>query len=308
MIVGASGFVGKAVVDLMVSKGIEGTAVSRTGGETGRPVRVARVDSYEDVERLSKLGVGCGAVIMLAGRAHILKHGKDDIAAFMQANQTLPVAVAETAAKAGISRYVFVSSIAVHGPARSDQPLRESDHAEPATDYGRSKLAGEKALARRCHDLGLELVIVRPPLVYGPGAPGNFGALLRAARRGVPLPLGSIRNRRDFIGVENLADMLLCASMHRAAPGETFLVSDGEETSTAAVARILYAVHGHEKRVFPFPPALLRVGALALRRPEVADRLLEDLRIDSSHLRNTLQWRAPLTLAEGLARSVGPSS
>jgi nucleoside-diphosphate-sugar epimerase len=274
LVVGSSGFIGRRLVALMAERGIPGVALSRA--------------AVRDQAAMA----GCEAAIMLAGRAHV----RGDAAAFMHANRDLPVAVAEAFAAAGGRRFVFVSSVAVNGIATDGAPFREDDVPAPVDDYGRSKLAGEQALERRCAELGLELVIVRPPLVYGPGAPGNFGRLLRAARRGLPLPLASVRNRRDLIGVDNLADFLLLCARHPAAAGRTFMISDGEEVSTASLARALYRAAGRRDRLLPAPAALVR--ALG------AGRLLGDLRVDSSRARAILGWRPPLTLAEGLARSI----
>jgi nucleoside-diphosphate-sugar epimerase len=282
LVVGASGFIGRSLVALADQRGVANVAVSRSRGP-----------DYEDRGAMAAAAAGCEAAIMLAGRAHV----RGDAAAFLKANRDLPLAVAEAFAAAGGRRFVFVSSIAVNGIATHGAPFREEDVPAPVDDYGRSKLAGERALQARCAELCLELVIVRPPLVYGPDAPGNFGRLLRAARRGLPLPLASVRNRRDLIGVDNLADFLLLCARHPAAAGQTFLISDGEAVSTASLARALYRAAGRRGRLLPAPAALVRALGLG--------RLLSDLRVDSSRAREILGWRPPLTVAEGLARSIG---
>jgi nucleoside-diphosphate-sugar epimerase len=306
LVIGASGFIGRTVVEAMVSRGIEGVAVSRSRLDRPRgsvaPVYLA---SYEDAEALSHAASGCDAAIMLAGRAHIPNERRSGGAEeFRRVNRDLPLSLAESFAITGGRRFVFVSSIAVHGRAMPGRPFRESDPLAPVSAYGLSKAEAEQALGRRCEELGLELVIVRPPLVYGPGAPGNFGKLMRAARLGVPLPLASINNRRDFIGVENLADVLLASATHPAAAGETFLVSDGEETSTAALARSLYGLWGHERRLLGCSTGLLKLGARILRRGNLTAQLLDDLTLDTSHVAARLGWKAPVSMAEGLIRSV----
>jgi nucleoside-diphosphate-sugar epimerase len=304
LVIGSSGFVGRAVVALMVERGMTGVAMSRRGGDGARPpVRSVIVSDYEDRASFVAAAAGCRAAIMLAGLAHVVPRGAADEAAFFHANRDIPFRVAENFAAAGGRRFVFVSSVAVNGTI-SSAPVSERALPAPVSAYGRSKFAGEQALTARCAEMGLELVIIRPPLVYGPGAPGNFGKLLRAAKRGTRLPLGSIDNRRDFIGLDNLADLLLLAAPHPAAAGQTFLVSDGEPVSTADLARRLYAAAGHEGRVLRFPPALLRLAFGLTGRSAIASSLIDDLLIDSSHVRSTLGWRPPLGLAEGLERSV----
>lgn len=308
-VVGASGFVGRAVVDLMAARGVAGTAISRSGTQQRRgSVNCLRIPGYDD-HQMTETAAGCDAAIVLAGRAHIMRErAPDPCAAFMAANRDVPLAAAEAFAQAGGRRLVFVSSVAVHGTATHGRPFHESDPPAPVNDYGRSKLAGERALARCCVELGLELVIVRPPLVYGPNAPGNFGRLLRAAKQGIPLPLGAIDNRRDFIGIHNLADLLVLAARHPAAAGQTFLVSDRETLSTTALARRLYRAAGHGARIFPAPPGLLRLAAQLLGRGAVAAQLLDDLMVDASRARAALGWNPPLTVEEELLLSVKGSS
>lgn len=310
LVVGSSGFIGRAVVDLMDQRDIPGVAVSRHGiSRAGGTVRHFTTADYNDLDALSAAAAGCDAAIMLAARVHVMKEEeRDPLAAFMRSNRDLPLLTAEALARAGGSRFVFVSSVAVNGVVTSERPFRESDPPAPVTAYGRSKLAAEEALKSLCSNLGLELVILRPPLVYGPCAPGNFGQLLRAAKLGIPLPLGSVHNRRDFVGIDNLADLLLFATENPAAAGQTFLVSDGQRTSTSAIVRSLYRATGYPRRVLPVSPMLIRGIAMAVGRQDIAARLLDDLTIDASHLFETLGWKPPFSLEEGLRRSVGVGS
>jgi nucleoside-diphosphate-sugar epimerase len=307
LVVGASGFVGRAVTGLMAERALAGVAVSRRPlAAAAGPVRHVTVQRYEDRAAVAEAAQGCGAAIMLAGRAHVLKESEPDPAgAFLHANCRVPLAVAEAFAEAGGRRFVLLSSISVNGLPGPGRALREEDEPAPANDYGRSKLAGEQALERFSRESGIELAIVRSPLVYGPGAPGNFGQLLSAAKRGLPLPLAAIRNRRDMIGSVNLADLLLLCAHHPAAAGALFMASDGEALSTAELARILYREAGREGRLLPVPPALLRIAARALGKGELASRLLDDLRVDSGRARRLLGWRPPLAAREGVRRSVG---
>lgn len=303
LVVGASGFIGRALVALMESRGLAGTALSRTASGERSAIGSATVANYEDRTTVAAAAAGCDVAVMLAGRAHVLKEREcDPEVAFLRANCAAPLAVAEAFAAAGGRRFVFISSIAVNGAVTPGRPFRAGDSPAPVSAYGRSKLRAEQMLAQRCPALGLELVVIRPPLVYGAGAPGNFGLLLRAAACGVPLPLGSIRNRRHFVGVENLVDLVLLTAHHAAAADRTFLVSDREPLSTPDFVRLLYRAAGRAERVVPFPPRLLRSLANALGCSTAAASLIDDLLVDAGETVETLGWQPPFTTAEGLTR------
>lgn len=309
LIVGASGFIGRALVELVAERSLAAVALSRHGerGQVGT-VRLVRVPEYDDLEAIAPWVAGREIAIIVAGRAHVMTaSAADDEAAFHHGNCEVPLAVAEALADAGGRRIVYVSSVAVHGTPAVGQRFRESDLPAPVNAYGRSKLCGEEALRARCAQLGLELVIVRPPMVHGPDAPGHFGQLLRAAQRGIPLPLGAVRNCRSLIGVRNLADMLVHAALHPAAAGRTFLVSDGEDLSTAEIAVSLYAAAGHSGRLLSIPPGLLKALLRLVGRSATAARLFDDLVVDASLATQLLQWQPPLPAREGLERSVRDS-
>ncbi|HEU5067777.1 MAG TPA: NAD-dependent epimerase/dehydratase family protein [Sphingomicrobium sp.] len=305
LIVGSSGFIGRAMVRALERRGQEAVGVSRQPCLSGQAVRTYQVTAYDDASQLQRAAGGCASAILLAGRAHITGPERgDSLQRLMQANCELPVQVAKAFAATGGRRIVLVSSIAVNGASTRDAPFSSSSMPAPVTDYGRSKLAGEEALQSLCRTLGLELVIVRPPLVYGSGAPGNFGQLIRAARRGWPLPLASLRNRRDFIGVDNLVDLLLHASVHENAAGKTFLVTDCQRTSTADFAHLLYTASGHPRRLLPFPPAVLKAAAALTGRAQMFERLANNLEIDGTAACTMLNWLPPVTLEEGVRRSI----
>ena len=247
---------------------------------------------------------GIDVVIHLAARVHVMQEkSSDPLAEFRKVNVEGTLRLAEDAAKAGVKRLVYVSSIKVNGEATFDRPFSESDEPNPQDPYGISKHEAEMALQKISAETGLEVVIVRPPLVYGPGVGGNFARMLGWIEKGIPLPLGSVRNRRSMIYVENLADALIHCATRPEAANETFLVSDAETVSTPELVRILSEKMGVKPAIFPFPPALLAMlGKLAGKSAEI-ERLTGSLEIDSSRIRERLGWQPPFGPDEGLSET-----
>jgi nucleoside-diphosphate-sugar epimerase len=207
--------------------------------------------------------------------------------------------LAEAAAAAGVSRFVFVSTAGVTGQKSSDRPLREADPAGPATPYAAAKLAAEEGLRRWSGDTGIACAIVRPPMVYGPDAPGNPGRLLSLVARGWPLPLAGVKNDRSLVGVENLADFLLCCASHPAAAGQTFNIADGS-VSTVELVRILAEGAGRPARLVTVPPSLLRLGARLIGRASLFEQVCGSLVLDCSRAKALLSWQPVKPLRTGL--------
>jgi nucleoside-diphosphate-sugar epimerase len=249
---------------------------------------------------------GIRTVVHLAGRAHILKESVGDpIAAFHRTNVEGTLNLARQAAFAGVSRFVFVSSIKVNGETGA---YRESDTAAPADVYGKTKLEAENGLREIEASTGLGVVVIRPPLVYGPGAKANFAALVRAVESGIPLPFGAIANRRSLVGRDNLVDFILTCLDHPAAHGQTFFVSDGEDISTTTLIYRIATAMKRPARLIPVPPALLWAAAAVAGKRAVAQRLLGSLQVDISKARTLLGWTPPVTVDEGLRVAVGKRS
>jgi UDP-glucose 4-epimerase len=274
-VTGASGFVGKALVARLRDEGHDAAPLSRGDG----------VD-YEDLVAMTKRFEGADAVVHLAARAH---RGGDDQA--FAANVHLARVAAQAARDAHVSRFVLVSSIGVNGNATHGKPFTEDDIPAPAEAYARSKLRSESEVREALDGSSTTLVIVRPPLVDGPDAPGNMAKLRNAVARGWPLPLASIANRRSFVGIDNLVDfLLLCISRDEAA-GELFVVADGEDLSTPQLVQRIAQRLGKQARLFPFPPSLLIAIATLLGRERTARSLCESLRVDASKARRVLGWK-----------------
>jgi nucleoside-diphosphate-sugar epimerase len=209
--------------------------------------------------------------------------------------------LARQAAAAGVKRFVFLSSVKVNGESGR---YTEADPPAPEDAYGISKHEAEAALRAIAQDTGMDVVIIRPPLVYGPGVRANFLALMRAVSRGIPLPLGAVNNRRSLVALSNLVDFIITCIEHPAAANETFLLSDGEDLSTTDLIRRLAGAMGRPARLLPVPESVLIAGAALLGRRDIAQRLLGTLRVDTSKARQLLGWVPPITVDEGLRLAV----
>lgn len=304
LVTGASGFIGRSLCKQLLQHGwfVRGASRSGPSATTIPPgtelMRIGALDAETDWA--GALG-GVDAVVHLAARVHVMHESSSDpIGAFRTVNTEGTRRLAVMAAEAGVRRIVYLSSIKVNGGQTADSPFTESDVPRPDEAYGMSKWLAEQALWDTARRTGLEVVVVRPPLVYGPNAPGNFNRLLKFIRLGIPLPLGSVRNQRSFVYVENLCDAIRVCLQHPAAASRTFLLSDGEDISTPELIRLLSRYLGCRSRLLPFPPTLLEAGASLLGFHEEAERLLRSLRVDSSAIRETLRWNPPHPLCEGL--------
>jgi UDP-glucose 4-epimerase len=245
-------------------------------------------------------------VVHAAARVHALNDATaKSLARFEKVNVTVTLEMARQAATAGVRRFVFISSIGVNGvKTEVGTAFSETDPPSPHNAYADSKLKAEQGLRQLAEETGLEVVIIRPPLVYGPGVRANFAALMRAVQRGWPLPLGAVHNLRSMVGIDNLIDFIITCMTHPKAANQTFLVSDGQDLSSAALIRGLAQEMGVAVHLPKVPPWMLWTVAAIVRRGYVVQRVCGSLRVDISKARSLLGWSPPLSVDEGLHRTV----
>lgn len=311
LVTGANGFIGKSFCIEAINRGYTVRGITRAAYDFSSSVK------NKDIENIS-LGnidantdwksalLNCDVVIHLAARVHVMReNAKDPLSEFRRVNTAASEHLARCAAASGVRRLVYVSTIGVNGfITDGNSKFSEKDDPNPHNAYALSKWEAEQALQRVASETGLEVVIVRPPLVYGPGAPGNFAQMLRLVDLGIPLPLASIKNKRDLLYVGNLVDALLRCATYPAAANNTYLLSDGEAVSTPEILRGLAKELGVSSRVLPFPVSLLKLMATSFGRADQVNRLAGSLQIDSTKIRNQLGWLPPISFQQGLSKTV----
>jgi nucleoside-diphosphate-sugar epimerase len=308
---GASGFVGAGIVQRLGCIGSPVTHVPRAYLQFSSIMKESPHDEIlihaKQAGELEFSLIGIDCVIHCAALVHVMSESAEGaLAAYRDVHVEITRRLAEQAVASGVRRFVFLSSVKVNGESTDGlpRPFEARNDAKPRDPYGISKWEAEQALWEVSAKTGLEVVVVRPPLVYGPGVKGNLARLLKLVRSGVPLPLGAVKNRRSLIGLDNLVDLLIRCVDHPEAAGQTFLLSDGEDLSTPDLLRYMAAAMGRSARLFPVPVSLLRLAGSALGKRAEIDRLVGSLQIDSSHTRRVLGWTPPVSVQEGIRRMV----
>lgn len=306
LVTGANGFIGRALCNELERRGYDSCCAVRdrttASGLPGQVFEIGEIDQGTDwgsaLEQVS-------TVIHLAARVHVFQDtAEDPLTAFRNVNVEGTKQLARFAVEKGVKRLVYVSSIGVNGSYTDGSPFTEAYPAAPYSFYTISKHEAEQSLRDIAAQTGLEVVILRPPIVYGPRNPGNFLRLLKLVQNGLPLPVASIKNRRSMIYLGNLLDALIVSAQHHDAGGETYLVGDGGFVTTPQLIRDIARLMNKPARLWPFPPALLRLAGRVTGRSLEVERLIGSLEIDSSKIRCELGWTPPYSMEQGLAETV----
>ena len=301
LVTGATGFVGRALLEELRARGHSGIPVVR------RITGISHEMIIPDVHAQTDWGAalaGCDAVAHLAARVHVMDDTvQDPLALYRVTNTDVTLNLARQAAEAGVKRFVFISTIKVNGEGR-DAPYRETDAPAPEDAYAISKWEAEQGLRQIELETGLEVVILRPPLVYGPGVKANFLRLMQLIQKGWPLPLGGINNRRSLLYLGNFVDVIRVCIEHPAAAGQTFLVDDGKTVSTPELIRAIAKAMNQPARLIPVPVSLLHLAGRMTGRSAAVSRLTGSLYVDSQAIRSQLDWTPPYSMQAGLAQTV----
>ncbi len=305
---GASGLLGRALVSKLVASGrFEVLAFTRQ-----TPINPVHGAKYLPVGNLTQETqwqdglLGVHTLVHCAARVHVMHDTEaDPLTAFRSVNVDGTLNLARQAVAEGVKRFVFISSVKVNGVStHPGQALTEADAPNPQDAYGQSKQEAEQGLRQLAADTGMEVVIIRPPLVYGPGVKANFAALMRAVQRGWPLPLGAVYNQRSLVAVSNLVDFIITCITHPQAANQTFLVSDGQDLSTTELVRGMAQAAGVPARLLPVPAWVLQAAGSLLGKGDAVQRLCGNLQVDISKARSLLGWEPPVSVEEGLRRAM----
>jgi len=306
LVTGANGFVGSALCARLPKDGTSVRAALRSLNSQPDGTEAVAIGSISSETDWTSVLRNADQVVHLAARVHVMNDkSPDPLAEFRRVNVEGTANFARQAAAAGVKRFVFLSSIKVNGEfTEAGQPFTADDVPSPEDPYGVSKQEAEQLLRQITDETGMEVVIIRPPLVYGPGVKANFESLMRWLARGLPLPLAAVtQNRRSLVALDNLVDLIVTGLNHPAAANQTFLAGDGEDLSTAELLKRMGAAMGRPARLFKMSPALLKLGATLLNKPGIYQRLCSSLQLDITKTRQVLGWTPPMSVDEGLRRA-----
>ncbi len=305
LVTGATGFVGHRLYSQLLHDEFDVVAAVRSKSNAGIGCEQVVVGALGVDTDWKDALTGVDYVIHTAARVHVMKEdAADPLVEFRRVNVDGTLKLARQAVEAGVKRFIFISSIKVNGedtvPA---QPFTADDSPNPTDPYAISKMEAEQGLQLLAKETGIEVVIIRPPLVYGPGVKANFQSMMRWLDKGIPLPLGAIHNKRSLVAIDNLVDLIVTCIDHPAAANQTFLAGDGEDLSTTELLQRMAKAMGKLSRLIPVPVKILELGATLLGKRAMAQRLCGSLQVDITKARDVLGWIPPISVDEGLRRA-----
>lgn len=304
LVTGATGFLGAAVMQKLISDNsvdvLAGVRSAKAIPLDVKPFLIGDITSSGFIEGLE----GISTIIHCAARVHVMNDKKNDSnCEFRRVNVDGTLRLARQAASAGVKRFIFISSVKVNGEAtRLGRPFTADDKPAPQDPYGCSKQEAEFYLRELAKSSDMEVVIIRPPLIYGPGVKGNFASLCALVEKGYPLPLGGIRNQRSLVGIDNLVDLIICCIDHAAAANEVFLVCDKEDLSTSEILQHLAAAMNKPSKLFFVPKLFFQAVAVCIGRKGIAQRIWGSLQLDISKTQELLGWKPIFSVHEGMQR------
>jgi nucleoside-diphosphate-sugar epimerase len=299
LLTGATGFIGEAVLKQLPAEQV--VAFGRTAPK--QPIAAFHAGEISASTQYDAALRDVDVVIHTAARVHMMDDKSvDPLEDFRQINTLGTLNLAAQAAKAGVKRFIFISSVKVNGERSDTKAFCHDDRPAPEDAYSQSKAEAEAGLRKLAQETGIEVVIIRPPLVYGPGVKANFASILKLARKNLPLPLGAIHNKRSMVALDNLIDLIIHCISHPAAANQIFMVSDNHDLSTTELLIMLTEAAGKKPRLLPVPQKYLIAFATLFGKKTIADRLCGSLQVDITHTRTTLDWTPPLSVEEGIKR------
>lgn len=294
LVTGATGFVGRALLPKLSAYELRVLGRTKPSDVPSTDFFKAPIDDKSDYSHALE-GVDC--VIHLAARVHVMaEKAKDPLAEFCAINRDGTLNLARCALRAGVKRFIFISTIKVNGESTGAKPFAASDKPSPQDPYAVSKFEAEEGLRKLTDNSQMGLVIIRPPLIYGPGVGANFEKMIRLVETGFPLPFASVTNKRSLLALNNLVDFILACVFHKDAAGKTFLISDGKDLSTAELLTVIAHAKGKKARLFSFPQSLLYWGARLFGFQAIFDRLCGSLQVDVSLAKAELNWEPKVTM------------
>ncbi|WP_371915334.1 UDP-glucose 4-epimerase family protein [Pseudomonas sp. PA15(2017)] len=306
MLTGAAGFVGAALRKRLVyERRALKLVLRRADPVISNACSVHLASDFSDASIWAGAFEDVDVVVHGAARVHVMNDtAADPLVEFRKANVDGTLSLAKQAAAAGVQRFIFISSIKVNGEGTElGHPYRADDTPDPQDPYGISKMEAEQGLRALASETGMEVVIIRPVLVYGPGVKANFRSMMSWLRKGIPLPLGATGNKRSLVAVDNLVDLIVTCIDHPAAANQTFLVSDGEDLSTTQLLQRMGKALGRPARLLPVPASLLQAGAAVLGKRAIAQRLCGSLQVDIGKTRELLGWAPPVSVDDALRKT-----